>query len=94
MITIKLFKQTGSFAENKDIARKIRLEKIMPSLEQNQQITLDFSGIEATTQSFIHALISDAIRKFGPEVLERINFKSCNDKLKKIILIVTEYMQI
>jgi hypothetical protein len=94
MITIKLFKLTGSFAENKDVARKIRLEKIMPSLEKNQQITLDFSGIEATTQSFIHALISDAIRKFGPEVLERINFKSCNDKLKKIILIVTEYMQI
>lgn len=94
MTTIKLFKLTGPFAENKDIAMDIRLKKIMPAMAKDQQIVIDFSDVEAATQSFVHALISDAIRKYGPKALDKISFKSCNDTVKKIIIIVTEYMQI
>lgn len=92
--TIKLLALTGSFAENKDIARDIRLKHILPSLEKDQEIILDFEGVEAVTQSFIHALISDSIRQYGSKSLDKISFKSCNDTVKNIILIVTEYMQV
>lgn len=93
MIHIKLFKQVGSFAENKDIARDIRLKRLIPSLEKNQKIILDFENIDGATQSFIHALISDLIRKFGNDVLDNIQFKLCNDTVKAIISIVADYMQ-
>jgi len=93
MIQIKLFKKVGSFAENKDIARDIRLKKIIPALDKNQKVILDFEKIDAATQSFIHALISDLIRKYGNEVLDKISFKSCNETVKKIITIVIDYMQ-
>lgn len=93
MIHIKLFKQVGPFAENKDIARDIRLRKLIPALEKNQTIILDFEDVDGATQSFIHALISDLIRKYGNEVLDRIQFKSCNDTVKGIIIIVVNYMQ-
>lgn len=93
MITIKLFEKVGSFAENKDLARDIRLKEIMPALEKGQEVVLDFKNIEGATQSFIHALISDLIRKFGHEVLNKISFKSCNETTQKIIMIVTDYMQ-
>src|SRR3989339_1098066 len=93
MIQIKLFKQIGSFAENKDIAREIRLKKLIPALEKHQNIILDFEKIDGATQSFIHALISDLIRKYGNDVLDRIQFKSCNDTVKAIISIVVDYMQ-
>lgn len=93
MIYIKLFKKTGSFAENKDLARTLRLEKIIPALDDNQEVVLDFKGIDSATQSFIHALISDLIRKYGSEILDKIIFKSCNETIKKIISIVIEYMQ-
>jgi L-lactate permease len=93
MIHIELFKKVGSFAENKDIARDLRLKKIMPALKKNENIILDFENIEGATQSFIHALISDAIRKYGSEVLDKISFKSCNDIIQKIITIVIDYMQ-
>jgi hypothetical protein len=93
MINIKLLERVGSFAENKDIARKIRIEEIIPALKKGQEIILDFSGIDAATQSFMHALISDLLRKFGNDVLEKIKFKSCSDNVQKIIMIVTEYMQ-
>lgn len=93
MIHIKLFKQFGSFAENKDIAREIRLKKLIPALKKNQKIILDFENIEGATQSFIHALISDLIREYGNEVLDKIEFKSCNNTIKAIITMVVDYMQ-
>lgn len=93
MIHIILFPSVGTFAENKDVARDIRLEKIIPALEKGEEVILDFEKIEGATQSFIHALISDVMRKKGNEILDRISFKSCNPTIKKIIQIVIDYMQ-
>ena len=93
MVKIKLFNKVGSFAENKDFAREIRVEKIIPALDKNQQVVLDFEKIDSTTQSFIHALISDLIRKYGNQVLDQLRFKSCNKTIQKIITIVIDYMQ-
>jgi hypothetical protein len=93
MITINLFKIAGSFAENKDLARDVRIKQIIPALENSEEVVLDFEQIDAATQSFVHALISDLIRKYGIEVLDSVSFKSCNDKIQKIISIVIDYMQ-
>lgn len=90
---IKLFPLTGAFAENKDVARDIRLQKIIPALDAGDEVILDFSNIEGATQSFIHALISDLFRKYGNGILDRISFRACNETVQKIIGIVTDYMQ-
>lgn len=93
MKIITIFKEAGAFAENKDVARNIRLQEIIPALENHEEVILDFSQVTAATQSFVHALISDVLKKFGNGVLDRISFKSCNDTVKKIIGIVVDYMQ-
>ena len=90
---IIIFNKAGEFAENKDIARDIRLQEIIPALVKNEEVVIDFEKVGAATQSFIHALISDVLRKYSNNVLERIAFKSCNDTVKKIINIVVDYMQ-
>ena len=92
---IKMFDEIGSFASNKDIARRLRVEQIIPTLEKKEIVTIDFDKVEGATQSFIHALISDPMRKFGIEVLnrDRMIFKSCNESVKGIITLVTQYMQ-
>lgn len=92
-MNLRLFPLAGSFAENKDIAKDIRVTKILPALEKNQEITLDFKNVDSATQSFIHALISDILRKKGIAALDHIFFKNCNDTIKKIINIVVDYMQ-
>ena len=92
-ITIGMLSSVGSFAENKDVAREIRLRQIVPALRENKKVVLDFSGVGSTTQSFVHALISELIRDFGADIIDRIVFKSCNDTVKKLVLIVIEYMQ-
>ncbi len=94
MKEILLFPKTGPFAEDKDLARDIRLREITPTLKNDEEIILNFEGVESTTQSFIHALISELIREYGSDVLDKISFKKCNDHIQKIISIVVEYMQV
>ncbi|MFH1917061.1 MAG: STAS-like domain-containing protein [Nanoarchaeota archaeon] len=93
MITIKIKPLIGTFAENKDIARSIRLEKITPKLEAGKDIILDFAGVDSATQSFIHALLAEIIRRHGNEALDHILFKNCTDAVKKMITIVIDYVQ-
>ncbi|MFH1276360.1 MAG: STAS-like domain-containing protein [Candidatus Woesearchaeota archaeon] len=90
---IKLFPIVGSFAENKDLASEIRLNTIIPLLKRKKKVILNFVRVDSTTQSFVHALISDIIRKFGVGILDMIFFKNCNETIKKIINIVVDYMQ-
>ncbi|OGV97080.1 hypothetical protein A2W24_00020 [Microgenomates group bacterium RBG_16_45_19] len=90
---IKLSHMVNDFAENKDVAKKIRIEKIMPALTEGHEVVLDFGGISGATQSFIHALISDPIRKLKNVALDRLVFKNANDDIREIISIVYRYMQ-
>ena len=88
-----MFKYIGDYGENKDIARKIRLETILPCLEKEEDIIIDFKNVTGATQSFIHALLADPIRKYPEIVFNKITFKNCSDNVKVVIEIVEEYMQ-
>lgn len=90
---IKLKKIAGDFAENKDIAKKLRIEEVMPALLRGDEIIFDFDGISGATQSFIHALISDPIREFRGVAFDNLVYKNTNDDIKEIISIVYRYMQ-
>jgi len=93
MKTIVIFDRAGAFAENKDVARDIREQEIIPALDRNEEIIIDFQRVNGATQSFVHALISEMFRKYGTDVLDRVTFKSCNDTVRQIINIVADYMQ-
>lgn len=83
----------GTFAENKDIARSIRVDKIIPALVKEQEVILDFSGVTGATQSFVHALISEAIRRYGDKAFDLLLFKECSAQVKEVVTLVSEYMQ-
>ncbi|MBI5210923.1 MAG: STAS-like domain-containing protein [Elusimicrobia bacterium] len=93
MKRISILEKAGAFAENKDVARDIRLQDILPELDKGSEVVLDFEGVDAATQSFVHALISDVMRKHGGSALDLMAFKSCNEEVRKIISIVADYMQ-
>ena len=93
MSIVTIYELAGSFAENKDVARDIRLQKIIPILNKGKEIIIDFEGVDSATQSFVHALISDLFRLYGNDILDRIQFKSCNETVRGIISIVVGYMQ-
>ncbi len=92
-MNILISKKAGTFAENKDIARDIRIHEISPMLETGKQVTLDFAGVTGATQSFVHALISEPIRQYGDNVFDKLYFKNCNQTVQEIINIVADYME-
>ena len=89
--TITLLPYFGSFASNKDIARDLREQKILPRLAQNESIILDFGGIEGSTQSLIHALIAEVFKAYGQKALKLIKFKSVRPLVKTLISLVIDY---
>lgn len=90
---IKLVDKVGNYAENKDVARDVRRNYIMPALARDEDIVLDFSGVAGATQSFIHALISDPIRQYRETAFSNLCYKNANNSVKKIISVVYHYMQ-
>ncbi|MFY9463389.1 MAG: STAS-like domain-containing protein [Candidatus Sungiibacteriota bacterium] len=92
-IIIKIKDLAGNFAENKDVAKDLRITKIIPTLSDGKEVVLDFSGVSGTTQSFIHALISEPIRQFRDVALEKMSYKNCSNFVKEVIKTVYEYMQ-
>ncbi len=92
-IFVEIKKLAGEFAENKDIAKEIRVNQIMPMLADDKVVVLDFSGVSGTTQSFIHALISEPIRQFRDVALEKIEYKNCSGIVREVVKTIYEYMQ-
>ncbi|MCL2038645.1 STAS-like domain-containing protein [Candidatus Saccharibacteria bacterium] len=90
---IKMHQLIGDFAENKEVAKKLREEIILPSLSEGNEVILDFEGVEGATQSFIHALVSEPIRLLRNDALERLYYKNTNDNVQSIISVVYRYMQ-
>ena len=93
MEIIKMQELVGDFAENKDVAKEIRLERLLPALEKGRAVTFDFDGVTGATQSFIHALVSDALRKYPDVVYDNVFYRNANEEIQKIITIVYRYMQ-
>ena len=82
---------TGNFAENKDTAKYLRVNQISQSIEKKEIVILNFKGVDSTTQSFVHALISDIFQKYGEEALKFFEFKNCNKPVKSLITTVINY---
>ena len=90
--TVSIFDCCGEFAENKDSAKSMRETVLRPHIEApDGRIILDFEGIDSSTQSFIHALLSDLLQVHGASILDRIEFQSCNKSIKSLIATVVDY---
>lgn len=93
MLTLHMAREAGTFAENKDIARNLRIDKIAPAIEGGEEVTLDFAEVTGATQSFVHALISELIRQHGDGVFDKLYFKNCSPTVQQIVNIVADYME-
>ncbi len=91
--TVKVVEHTGSFAEDKVVAKRLREQVLDPALAGGRRVTLNFAGVDIATQSFIHALLAAVIRGRGAAALDLMTFTHCNAALKSLIRVVSEYSQ-
>jgi hypothetical protein len=55
----------GRYAEDKDLAKKIRDEKLLPALAENKTLTLNFEEIISAPHSLLNALLATPIERLG-----------------------------
>ena len=91
MTTVRLMAEATAFAEDKDVAARIREGCLRPEVAAGREVVIDFTGVRLTTQSFIHALISDVLRRQGENVLDLVTFKGCNREVRGVIKTVVQY---
>lgn len=90
-VFIEIGQMTGAVAQDKDTARRVRLEHVLPALKKGARIVLDFSAVNLTTQSFVHACISEAFRTYRDTALDLCEFKGCNPSIRNLVTTVIEY---
>jgi len=88
---IKLWPGANGFLEDKDLARSIRQEKILPALDRGESVVLDFAKVNYATQSFVHALIGEALHKHRDAALGLLEFKNCSPQLRSLVELVVDY---
>lgn len=88
---VKIADSVGDFAEDKDIAARLREIIIKPHVMSGGDVQLDFSSISLATQSFVHALVSDVLRTRGETALDQIEFQNCVPQVRRIIETVVQY---
>ena len=88
---IRLEPDVSGFAEDKEQAKDLRISTILPALDRGDRVVLDFGKIRYATQSYVHALIGEALGKYGEDLLERVEFKDCSPQLRSLIELVVDY---
>jgi hypothetical protein len=93
MVKITVSDWVGSFAENKEKAKRLRTKVLLPALCEREDVTIDFADVSIATQSFVHALIAEAIRSEEYDALDLISFANCNENVQAVIEVVVGYCQ-
>ncbi|WP_438025808.1 STAS-like domain-containing protein [Sorangium sp. So ce233] len=88
---IHTVKISGPVAQNKDSAREMRRTNILPALHEGKSLKIDFTNVTTATQSFIHALISEAVRLHGNNALGLLEFHKCSPQVAEAIETVVVY---
>lgn len=91
MIEIRIPSGIGGFIEDKDLARSLRNERIIPALNAGERVVIDFSDVKYATQSFVHTLVGEPLRRFKREALDDIEFRNCSKQIKSVIELVVDY---
>ena len=84
MIKLGLPEQTRVFHGSRASGQQLRLE-IEEALNGSDRVTLDFAGVGVVTQSYIDEAIGVLILQFGPNILQRLSFKNCNEDVKAVL---------
>lgn len=88
---IKLNSGVNGFAEDKDYASQLRQENLLPALDRGEMVIIDFADVRYATQSFVHALIGEALNKYKEDFLDKVEFKNCSPQLQSVIELVVDY---
>jgi len=75
----------GQYAEDKQAAIKIRHERILPALEQNKVVVVDFDRVQSAPHSFLSALLATPIMRVGIKSFKRIKIINAIPEIRETL---------
>ncbi len=79
----------ASFLEDVEQAADVRRSRMLPAVNEGRWVVLDFEGVRFATQSFVHALIYQALHIQGS--LLRLSFMNCTRATEEAVRTVAAY---
>lgn len=62
-------------------------EQIESAIALGAEVAIDFTGVDVT-QSFVDELVGVLVARRGPDVMNKVVFKGCNESVRAIIRFV------
>lgn len=75
----------GRYAEDKDLAKKIRDEKLIPALAENKSLTIDFEEIVSAPHSLLNAMLATPIERLGLAAYKKIKIINAAPEIRETL---------
>lgn len=75
----------GKYAEDKDLAKKIRDEKLLPALAENKSLTIDFEEILSAPHSLLNAMLATPIERLGLSAYKKIKVINAAPEIRETL---------
>lgn len=62
-LMVRLRRRFGEQPNDRDRAEEFCRQRVLPALSHGRNVVVDFAGTGMVTQSFIHALVSEAVKQ-------------------------------
>lgn len=85
ILYINISNYFGKYAEEKETAIKFRDNRILPALEQNKNLILDFVKVVSAPHSFLSALLATPIKRLGLDAYKKIKIVNAEPEIRETI---------
>jgi hypothetical protein len=75
----------GRYAEDKQLAIKLRDEKLLPAIEGGASITVDFEEVISAPHSLLNALLATPIQRLGITAYKRIKVINARTEIRETV---------
>ncbi len=82
---MKITEEFGTFCAQGERAIVYLDQVILPGLENDNELVLDFEGVKNMNSSFANAMFANLVRIKGESVLQKISFKNVRSNVQSAI---------
>lgn len=75
----------GRYAEDKDLAKKIRDEKLLPAVAESKTLTIDFEDILSAPHSLLNAMLATPIERLGLSAYKKIKIINAAPEIRETL---------
>ncbi len=90
-VTVTIRPTVSHLAEDKDAARRVRDELLLPEVRAGRPVCVDLREPRVATHTFVHALLYEVIGQAGADAARLIHVHARERQIKDVVRLVAQY---